>query len=111
MALLGSGRRGERVSLYFFYYVVTKLQKAGNPYQYRISDVTESVTQPCGYVTNTTGHGVLLRFFGRFAGKNLNNKIHPAGRNQVRNKIRNRRSATADRIVRRRPQKSRALRS
>jgi hypothetical protein len=34
---LGLGAEGERVSLYFFCFVVTKLQKAGNPYQYRLS--------------------------------------------------------------------------
>ena len=57
----GSGRRGERVSLYFFCYVVTVLQKAGNLYRERLSAVTESVTQPFGFVTNTTGHDNLLR--------------------------------------------------
>ncbi len=69
----GSGRQGERVSLYFFCYVVTVLQKAGNPCRKGLSAVTESVTQPFGYVTNTTGHGVCFAIFGRFAGKNLEN--------------------------------------
>ena len=67
----GSGRRWESESLYFFCYVVTTLQKAGNPYQYWLSAVTESVTQPCRLRYKTTGHDYLLRFFGRFAGKNL----------------------------------------
>ena len=57
----GSGRRGERVSLYFFCYVVTVLQKAENHCEYRLSAVTESVTQPCRLRYKVTGHGVLLR--------------------------------------------------
>ena len=74
----GSGLMGERVSLNFFCYVVTVLQKAENHCQYWLSAVTESVTQP-GRL-RYEHHRPRLRASSseRFAGKNLNNKIHPA---------------------------------
>lgn len=76
MVLRGPGWRGLQISLSIFCYIVTLLQKAENPYRERLSAVTESVTQPCRLRYKPTGHGDLLRFFGRFAGKNLK-KINP----------------------------------
>jgi hypothetical protein len=71
MAPWGSGRRGLRVSLSIFCFIVTVLQNSETALLARFSAVTESVTKPWWLRYKSTGHCVLLSIFGRFAGKNL----------------------------------------
>jgi hypothetical protein len=74
---LGDGAEGgARISLFLLLrcYSVTKSWKPLPIQAFRRNRI-RNIALRLRY--KTTGHDYLLRFFGRFAGKNLNNKIHP----------------------------------
>lgn len=94
----GPGRRWESESLYFFCYKVTVLQKARNHYQYRHSAVTESVTQPCGFVTKPQATTTCFATSVASQEKTSKTTTSISARNAVRNRICSRRSVTVERI-------------